>query len=144
MPLDLDRLRAVASRVRNKADPIRTTSVVVRRRTWDGGAAGDGDPTDVDVNLGPTKARHLRAREITESGGKFEEGAVAVGPIDPNFTAQGGGGFTIAQLDPSGSSTVEIFWILSGAISGTYKLVYLDDAKPFRYIAILNRTRLTP
>jgi hypothetical protein len=115
---------------------LRTHRLYFRTRTWTGGRAGKGDPTDVDVELLPRP----KIRE-TESG-------YTVTGITPTYA---GGGYTVDQLRILESPGVEKFYVVvkpngesveCGLDSGhdavdtgknfnwSLRLVSLDDREP--------------
>jgi hypothetical protein len=144
--MNLDRFRFVAERIRNVATPIRTITVTVRERTWPRRIREPNTvPHDVDTVL-PIRyrVRQLSSREISGSGGLYEDGAVKLGPVTPPFTQGSGGGFTREQLMPNGSSHTEIFYILSGDYEGEFKIANLDTTDPLSWYVVLNRSRVTP
>lgn len=121
---------------------IRTAQLTIRTRTWSGGRAGVGTPTDSNLVLPQRyKVVQLSAREIASSGGLYQLEDLRVGPITP---AQGGSGYSLAQLVPSGADGVEILYVLSGAVVGEYALVQANTTRPFRYELVLRRRRRTP
>ena len=135
----VDACRAIAG---STGLDIRTTQLTIRTRTWSGGRAGVGTPTDVDLVLPQRyKVVQLSAKEVASSGGRYQMEDVRVGPITP---AQGGVGYTIAQLTPDGDAGVEILYMLSGAVLGEHALVQSQTQRPFRYELILRRRRRTP
>jgi hypothetical protein len=144
--MNRDRMRALADRIRNVATPMRTVTVVVLERTWPGKLRQPNTtPHDVETALPIRyKVRELNSREISGSGGRYEDGAVKVGPITPPYSTMGGGGFTESQLNPTGSSHIEVLYILSGDKSGEYKLADLETTKALSWFLILNRSRSTP
>ncbi len=134
-----DRLRALTG---PKGFDIRTAQLTIRKRVWSGGRRGAGTSRDEDKILPKIyKARHVTAREISSSGGRFEAETLCIGPITPPYS---GGGYSKEDLAPEGANGIEVIYILSGAISGEYKLAQLDAEKPFGYFVYLNRLRTTP
>jgi hypothetical protein len=79
MPIDADRLRAIADRARQIAAPLRTVTVTIRKSTWSGTQVGEGTETFTQIVLPRyVKVRELSGKEIASSGGRFEdESAVA-------------------------------------------------------------------
>lgn len=91
------------------------------------------------------KVVELTNKEVADSGGKYLDGAVQVGPITPAYLANSGGGFTIADLSPDAANdSEEIIYVLSGACAGNYRLASSLNSRPFRYMLTLNRRRDTP
>jgi len=140
MPIDLDRLRAIAERARPIASPIRTSRVTVRTRTWSGSQVGEGTASDSDLLLPDyVKVADLQAREIAGSAGRYDDGAVRVGPITPPNSA---GGLTLEQIAPSApDDSTEIIYVITGACAGEYRRADVLKSKPFRYELVLNRNR---
>ena len=122
---------------------IRTVQLTIRTRVWSGGFIGEGVAVDSDLVLPKNyRVENLTSKEIASSGGRFEDGAVKVGPITPDF---GTGGYTPAMLRPEPTTDdTEVIYMLSGQISGNYALAQLQTHKPFSYFVILNRRRSTP
>lgn len=138
----VDQIRAIAGPT---GLDIRTSTVTVRVRTYPGGErTPDVTPTDVDLLLpSHTKVRQLNQKELADSGGRYEDGMIKVGPITPSDSA--GHGLTIAQIAPEETADgVEVYYILTGAVSGEYSRVNLNSDRPFRYELILTRRRTTP
>lgn len=140
-------LLPVAEQLRALSGPsvfdIRTTGLIVRKRTWVGGRVGmAGGHTDEDLELPRHyRARHVTVRELAASGGLLQMGDVRFGPVTPAFE---GGGYTPEQLNPEGSTGVEIIHVLTGAMAGEYRLIALESDRPFRYELLLRRMRTTP
>lgn len=132
---------------------LRPTSVTIVTRTWSGGRRGVGTASDATVAL-PTwvKVRMVTAREIAQSGGRYEQGDLRIGPITPAFTDSLGntGGFTEAQLAPKGAQGVEIIYKLaqqagaSGIAASEAYLVEMRRDKSFRFELIVGKLRTTP
>ncbi len=116
----------------------RTSALTIRQRTWDGGRAGAGTPTDDDTAL-PQRYRidTLSAKEVHGSGGRYRHGDVKV-VVTPSHT---GGGYTLAQLRPTVATGVEVVYVITGALAGDYELVELKASRPYRYELILRRTK---
>jgi len=132
---------------------MRPTGVAIVTTSWSGGIRNSGTPTVLStVRLPPyTRVRHVSLREIAESGGRFEEGDVLIGPIDPAFSGdEGGGGFTEAQLaGKTTSQGTEVTYQLtqqSGAtgIAGTYTLIEFRRDRNFRFEVVARRSEVTP
>lgn len=122
---------------------IRTAQLTIRRRVWSGGEIGAGTATDTDLVL-PKQYRveNLTSKEIASSGGRFEDGAIRVGPITPDY---GTGGYTPAMLKPAVTTDdTEIVYVLTGHVAGEYALAQLQTTKPFSTYMVLNRKRTTP
>lgn len=146
MTIDLDEFRELADDLRPLAETIRTVSVVVRTRTWSGGSAGLGTPTDSDLELpGYVKVRQLSAKEVAGSGGRYRDGDVEIGPITPPYTTEtGSGGTSAAQLRPAVPKGSEVLYVLTGELSGEFRLVELDTSNVLSYKVRATRLRGTP
>lgn len=101
---------------------LRTSRVILRTRTWDGGSVRMGDPTDEDLELNPRP----KVRDIAP-------GRLAVGPITPSYA---GGGYTPAQLFPDDTldADEERFWVVIG-LDGEereYRVSSIDSRRAFR------------
>lgn len=129
----------------------RTVKVTIKRRAWSGGEAGAGTLTDTVLTDLPQSIRisSLSEREIAGSGGRYETGDVKVGPITPTYSNVGGysGGYTPAQLDPAPGTAgagVQIVYVLTGTMTGEYRLLSLDTIGAVSYRMVLRRLRTTP
>jgi len=145
----LDDLRELADETRGIAEtdiPIRTTQVTVRRRVWDT-AIGTGSYRDFDLVM-PQRypVRNMTSKEISASGGRYSTEDLKWGPITPSF--EGGGGYALADICPRAEPGLEhrtqIFYLLTGAVTGEYKLDSFSSTRPFRYMVVLLRSRRTP
>lgn len=144
MAINRDRLNAIADRARRIAVPIRTCTVSIRKATWSGDQVGDGTATFGPALALPTyvKVREITSKEVAASGGKFEEEDLMVGPITPSF---GSGGLKLSDIIPDALSDKEaIEYTVAGAVNGIYRLFGSTEAKPFRCMLTLRRTRKTP
>lgn len=124
---------------------LRTSQLTIRTRTYTGGRrTSTAVTTDSDVALPQIyKVRQVTTGEIANSGGRYEDGDIMVGPITPSNGA--GVGYTEAQLAPKPSGDgVDVLYLLSGAHAGTYDRVELRSTEPFSYYLVLRRTRITP
>ena len=123
----------------------RTVQVTVRTRTWLGGRRGvpDGNNfNDVDLVLPQRyRVRLMKQEEISSSGGRFRAGDVRVGGITPKHAT---GGFSPEDLKPVLVPGQETIYLLTGAISGEYKLVNLQTDHIVSYFLVLRNTRVTP
>ena len=144
--MNLDRLRGLADKIRNVATPVRPITGTVRQRIWPGRIGQPNtNPRNVDTVLPIRyKVRELSSREISGSGGRYEDGAVKVGPITPPYVSRGGGGFSAAQLNPTGSEHIEVLYVLTGDKTGEYKLIDLETTNSTSWFMVLNRSRQTP
>lgn len=153
------RILPVFDRLRGLAGPgrfdVRPTKLAIVTRTWAGGYREADPPTSttpryVDVVLELPqiyRVRQLRTREIAASGGRYEMGDVAVGPITPKYIRRDGsmGGFSETELKPDvRDNGVEIIYMLTGAHEGDYELVELRSYDPFGYELVLRRRETTP
>jgi len=146
----LDDMRELADGVRAISEttiPIRTTQVIVRTRVWPQRIKQPNtSPRDYDLVM-PLRylVRYLTSKEIAASGGRYTTEDVRWGPITPLYAGtSGSGGYSIAQLNPAADTHTEILYMLSGGITGEYRLDNIDTAKPFRYMLTLIRNRPTP
>jgi hypothetical protein len=100
---------------------IRTTSVLLRTRTWSDGEVGSGTYSDVDLPILPTP----KCKKVSDT-------QLEVGPITPSNSA---GGYTIAQLKPDDVEGTEWFYVCTGpdGVARRYTLLKIDQHKPFRY-----------
>lgn len=132
MPTLRDALLPVFQNARGLIDTLglRQFTVTVRTRTWASGEVRVGQVyTDSDLTISPDP-------KVKES----DDGqTIVVGPITPQFTTGGGGGYTPSQLNPAGVAGVEFYWLVagpfaSGVTSAPYVPVHIDTSKPFRYM----------
>lgn len=101
---------------------VRSTSVVLRTRTWSGGRVQLGTSTVVDLEILPRP-------KVRKEG---ESGNLVVGPITPSNLA---GGYTPAQLHPSDAAGSEYYYVVTGpeGVARNYAARWLDDRHPFSY-----------
>jgi hypothetical protein len=119
--------------------------VAIRVTTWGGPYMGRGSETPVNTILSPKPpVVQISAHEVAASGGLYEMEDVKVGPITPDYVSGGGGGYTPAQLAPEGDELVEVEYILTGDIDGTYSRIRLDTTDPTAYYLYLRNTARTP
>jgi hypothetical protein len=144
--MNLHGARKLADRLRPLITPYRGTSVVLRRRWWSGGEPGIGVAQNTDTELPSyVKVRQLTAREIAASGGRFREGAVEISSITPAYdTGTESGGLGEADLRTGGSKAVEVLFVLSGDVSGEFRLASLDSSNALNTKLVANRLRTTP
>lgn len=136
-----NKLRALPS---STGVDIYTTSVTIRTKTWTSGRRGaEGPVTTSDVVLTPRpKVREIKQREIADSGGRYESGDVKIGPVTPSNAV---GGYTPSQLTPRATASgIEYVYVLSGGITGEYKLVELVSDRALSYYLVVRRSRITP
>lgn len=130
----------------------RTVKVTIKKRQWSGGEAGAGTLTDTVLTDLPQQYRVsvVSTREIAGSGGRYETGDVKVGPITPSYSNVGGysGGWTPAQLDPAptlpATTGTQIVYVLTGSMTGEYRLLSLDTVNAVSYRMVLRKLRTTP
>lgn len=159
MPINIDAYRALAASIRPIASPLHTTRVTVRTRTWSGDEIGTGDFTDSDFLIGQeVRVSKLTQKEVISSGGVFSFDDVKVTHITPPFTANGGGGYSLSQVAPmsqipplriSGQplpddsdpapNPVEYFYVLTGDITGNYRLKTVTDDHALHYTLFLTQ-----
>lgn len=98
---------------------LRIHTVVVRSRSWSGGAPGSGTATDTDVTLAPVpKVHEPEPRLRLAAPGKYEDGDRVVDRISLTYTR--------AQLD-------------GGAVGADSELLWLVDGEPYRVISVEER-----
>jgi hypothetical protein len=104
---------------------LRTTRVILRRKTWSANEVGLGDRVDTDLELEPRP-------KVREAG----PGRVTVGPITPSYP---GGGYTIAQLAPFLGEDEDSIWILvdDDGTERPYRWAGMDDKRAFRIMVTL-------
>ena len=122
---------------------IQTVKLDIVERYWAGDRKGDGPLLETVIADVPQryKIRHVSAREVASSGGRFEMEDLNVGPVTPAYS---GGGFSPSQLKPAISKGHEIVFKLSGTVTGDYELIAVHTEKAFSYFMILRRKRTTP
>lgn len=127
---------------------LRRYTLTVRQRTWSGGTAGAGTPTDVDTDILPSpKVRQLTPDEVAGSGGTYQNGDFKANRITPAYIdGITPGGFSPDDLKLTASSeAVEILYLLVGD-DGTKVCTLVGDSfdRAFGYSLILRQTRRTP
>jgi len=148
----LDALRGCADQARKCAEAYLTTQVTIQVRRWTEGHLGAGDFVVLRQTVLPKRfpVRQLSQREVSNSGGTYQEGDLVVSDISPPYTSHGGGGFSVEQLDPSTTlpkpnNDIEILYLLEGDQKGVFSLVSLDSASdPTAWSMLLRFTRLSP
>lgn len=141
-----DGLRSLRGPEAGAGFDVTTNQLTVRTRVWSGGLRGLGTTTDTDVVVNQKyPIREVSSLEIAGSGGRYEQGDLKVGPITPAWVdgAQSGG-FTTAQLNPTGADGTEIIYLIVGSHPGEYQLIDLSSSRAFSYFLILGRRRTTP
>jgi hypothetical protein len=144
---------------------LRPTAVTVETRTWSGGQINRGAMTVTSrVQLCPAnpmgdqttvapyyRVKHVSERMIANSGGRYEQGSVVVGPVTPYFTRPDGttGGFTEDQLNPKiYEQGIQLVYVLTAVgttgITGEYSLVDIQRDAAMHYVVYANRMRTTP
>lgn len=155
----------IADELRGLAGPseldVRPSQLTIRKRTWSGGRIGLGatqDPvthlpaayTDDDAVVPQIyRIRHVSAREVASSGGRYEAEDIKVGPITPAYGFQStAGGWSPSALKPDGTDAMEVIYVIGGAdenaMHGDYTLIQLHTEQPFSFYTILRRRRTTP
>lgn len=123
---------------------IRTTKLTVISRNYVGGRrSSQAAYVDSELDLPQIyKIRPLKTNEIADSGGKYEQGDIIVGPITPKGDTLG---WTEAELQPKPSQDgLDVIYRCTGAHNGDYSRVELRSHKPFSYYLILRRRNDTP
>lgn len=140
-----DNLRALAGP--SNFDVI-ADQLTIRTRTWSGssGLRGDAPSTDVDVVVAQIyKIQQVSTEEVLSSAGKYEQGDLRVGPITPSWTVGNkSGGYSPAQLNPTGAENVEIIYVIAGTHAGNYQMVADETWKRFSFFVVLRRRFDTP
>ena len=135
----VDAARAIAGP--NGLD-VRTSKLAIVTRTWSGGRLGMGTSSDARLELAQIyKIKDVSSKEVAGSGGRYQQEDIRVGPITPAYS---GGGYTPAQLAPTGANGKEILYELTGPNSGLYSLVECCTDSAFHYSLVLRRRRTTP
>jgi len=136
-------LAAVFTVLGPSALDICPSQVTIRTRVWSGGALRQGTTTDTDLVL-PQQLflRQVTTREIENSGGRYEQGDIAVTNIVPNDPANPGIGYTESQLAPVANVPgMEILYFVTGQHAGDYTRGYVETTDPFEYRLFLTRRR---
>lgn len=143
--------RAAADAGRRAAESVgaRPTSVIVRTRTYSGAIHADGTSlsTTSDLTLSPRP----KVVPVGDGDSSFYGGSPAVpramareylvGPITLSYN---GGGYTLAQLAPTSSTTTRVSYVLSGDdFDGDeeFDLAGYDASRPHQVTLRLVRTR---
>lgn len=95
------------------------------------------------------KVRHLSARFVAQSGGRYEMGDLMVGPIRPYFTnplTSVPGGFMVRELDPPNTDdATEVFWRVKqvnqagSGVTGDYRVIHIDETDALFYKVVIRR-----
>ena len=143
-----DQLLPVFDRARAKiaAFGLRQNGLSVVTRTWTGGLGPPNSFVDAVLAISPTpRIRDVSMRELVGSGGQYQVGDIRVDRITPAYTVGAvSGGYTAAQLVPTGSALVEIIYRVTGPLAGDY--LHVDDSldRNFGYTLVIRRTNRTP
>jgi hypothetical protein len=124
--------------------------VFSRVRTWNGprpGAAPSAGVqpsfTDVDTELTVADGKRPQVRlsgskSIVAPGGVLAAGTYEVGPLTPAYS---GGGVTVSVIDPPGTTSAELLFVVMGpglpATGMLCKKASDDLQSPFRYVLTL-------
>ena len=169
MPSDfVNGMRAVAGGLRALAGPaafdIRPTTITIQVRTYASGfrSVAGGYTLASSLALDPSiRVRHVSTREIADSGGRYSEDDVKVGPITPPYTDPSSGvsgGYSAAQIDPAPSVAqnatthqgTDVVYVLKTenasdvGIAGEYSLHEMHVDRQFKIVAVLRRRKTTP
>lgn len=147
--------RALADAVRAIPEAIgtRTTSVTIRVRTYSGAVGAQGvtvsSTTDTLVTPRPKvrqliegKPSYFGGGVFTDSTGRVVAGEYEIGPITQDFP---GGGYTPADLAPTGAVNKRVTVLLAGdefqSSGEEFEIVKLDASRPFRTMLAVARVR---
>ena len=118
------------------------------KRTWDGARRGSGNYVDVIWADIPQQylMKHVSTQEIQNSGGRFEQGDIKMGPITPAYnTGSAAGGWSDSVLHPSAvDNGTEFIYALVGEHTGNYRLVSALTLPTFSYFLVLRRDVTMP
>ena len=140
-----DRLRAISGPEHMNQRPHRLS---ILTRTWSGGYKEAGEASETAIDLPQHfPVRQVSTREIAASGGRYEQGDMAVEGITPEYVDPGGNlrGYSPLALDPRVTRNgVEIIYRLTGPHEGDYQLVELQSWRPYSYTLVLRRRSDSP
>lgn len=130
----------------------RTSQLTIRTRTWSEGKINRGTKSDSDLVLPQqykiTQATAGQVERLLGSGGSYQPGQHVLVVVTPAWYADDGvtqlGGYTDAQLKPSGSPGVEVLYLITGALSGEFTLVGFYVTRPYRRELLLQRRNASP
>lgn len=119
----VDELRAIVAEGRRIVDSdigLRPVTVKIRTRTWSGGEAQFGTPTDSDLPIVPNPRVE----------GQAGDPAIKISKITPAYSADGGGGYTKAQLAPLDTAGDEWYYVVTWAdgIERPYELLRITES----------------
>ena len=154
-PLMREALRAAANRGRIAAESVgvRPVLVSVRVRVYNGpvGASGTTLVSTTDTALNPRpkvrmvsegRGGYFGGGLYTDSTGRVLAGEYEVGPITQDFP---GGGYTPAELLPTGSVSRRVTLVLAGdgfqSGGEEFEAVKMDASRPFRTMLLVVRVR---
>jgi hypothetical protein len=119
----VDDLRAIVAEGRRIVDTdigLRPVTVAVRTVTWSGGVVQRGTATNSDLAITPNPRVE----------GQAGDPAIKISKITPAYSANGGGGYTKAQLAPLDAAGVEWYYVITwaDAIERTYQLMRITES----------------
>lgn len=130
----VDEARAVTEEL-----DIRLHSLTIVTRHWVGDVPGaEGGYSETSLVL-PARYRvvPISTKEIAQSGGRYQDGDIRVGPITPVYTT--------AQLAPEATGAKdEIRYVVIGPHGGIYTRIALENFRAFSWFLTLHRTRQSP
>lgn len=142
---------------------LQPTIVTIQTRVYQNGfrASTNGFAISNSLTLAPyIHVRHITLKEVADSGGRYQQDDVMVGPIRPKYQDPAGetGGYLQSQLDPARvvaqnaqtNQGTDIVYVLTpennqtAGISGEYTLKRFNQDDPLAYFMVLSRRKTTP
>lgn len=142
---------------------LQPTVVTIQTRVYQGGyrASTSSFAVTNSLTLAPyIHVRHITLKEVADSGGRYLQDDVMVGPIRPKWQGPAGetGGYLQSQLDPARfvaqdaqtHQGTDVVYILAqenpqtAGIFGEYTLKRFNQDDPLAYFLVLSRRKTTP
>ena len=143
-----DSLLALQGPFNGQGFDICVNKLTIYKRVWDNGRRGNGTPVDTVWADIPQQylMKHVTVQEIQNSGGRYEQGDIKVGPITPAYnTGKQSGGWSELMLHPTATDNgVEFIFALVGEHTGNYRLQAAQTLQAFNSYLILRRDITCP
>lgn len=153
----LDRIRGIPGRIKLRDGGLRTYSVTIRVRTWNGSRPGIDASTSthadttfwVDAGKHKPRVQQVSQRDIMTSGGLYQDQDLRVGPITPPYAGGAANHSDTTVFDPvPGAAPTEVFFLVQGPGMGAngawYEKVSQTVTRPFRYEFVIRKTGKIP
>ncbi len=127
---------------------VRSVTLIVRTIAFTGdfltgGTAASTDKAITNPSGSRYKVRVVSTKDIVASGGKYQQGALRVGPITPPYP---GGGFTKNDLIPASAANLEVHYGITDQTGQTQwcTMASNDTVHDLHWYLILNPAGTTP